>query len=155
QTSCLRRAIPLQTARRGLVKEVEIDIAVLGPLELRVDGTLMPLGGEKQRALLALMALRANEIVGREWLLGGRWGGGPPAADVKALEVYVSRLRKVLPQGALLTRPPGYVLEVDADRVDVHRFQQLVDAAGSAEPARASALLRRALALWRGPPLAE
>jgi DNA-binding SARP family transcriptional activator len=120
-----------------------------------VDGRLLPLGGEKQRALLALLALRANEVVAREWLLEELWGDDPPATAVKALQVYVSRLRKVLPSRSLLTRPPGYVLEIDAEQVDAHRLERLVAEAGKADPAQASALLRRALALWRGPPLAE
>ena len=120
-----------------------------------MDGRLAPLGGEKQRALLALLALRANEIVAREWLLEELWADEPPATAAKALQVYVSRLRKVLPPGALATRPPGYVLDVDPDDVDVHRFKRLVAEAGNAEPGQASQLLRRALALWRGPPLAE
>jgi DNA-binding SARP family transcriptional activator len=120
-----------------------------------VAGRLLPLGGEKQRALFALLALRANEVVARGWLLEELWGDDPPATAVKALQVYVSRLRKVLPSGALVTRPPGYVLEIDAEHVDVHRFVRLVADAAKADPAQASALLQRALALWRGPPLAE
>jgi DNA-binding SARP family transcriptional activator len=115
----------------------------------------MPLGGEKQRALLALLALRVNEVLGREWLLEELWGDDAPATAMKALQVYVSRLRKVLPPGVLRTRPPGYVLEIDPEQVDVHRFERLVTEAGKADPTEASALLRSALALWRGPPLAE
>jgi DNA-binding SARP family transcriptional activator len=113
------------------------------------------LGGEKQRALLALLALRANEVVAREWLLEELWGDDAPATAVKALQVYVSRLRKVLPSGTLVTRPPGYVLELDPDQIDVHRFERLVGEAGNADPSHASVLLGSALALWRGPPLAE
>jgi DNA-binding SARP family transcriptional activator len=115
----------------------------------------VPLGGEKQRALLAILALRANEVIAREWLLEALWADDPPATAVKALQVYVSRLRKVLPDGVLVTRPPGYVLEVDPEEVDLYRFQRLVAAASNADPAQASVLLRSALTLWRGPPLAE
>jgi DNA-binding SARP family transcriptional activator len=114
----------------------------------------MLLGGQKQRALLALLALRANEVVARERLLEELWRD-PPTTAVKALQVYVSRLRKVLPDGALLTRPPGYLLRAEPEQVDLHRFERLVAAAGKADSAQASALLLRALALWRGPPLAE
>src|SRR5262249_60936407 len=111
-------------------------------------------GGEKQRALLALLALRANEVVAREWLLEELWGDEAPATAVKALQVYVSRLRKVLPSGALVTRPPGYVLEIDPDQIDVHRFGRLVAEAGNADPAHASARLGPPPALRRGPPWA-
>jgi DNA-binding SARP family transcriptional activator len=120
-----------------------------------VGGRLVPLGGEKQRALIGFLALRANQVVARERLLEELWDGDPPPTAVKAVQVYVSRLRKVLPSGVLITRPPGYMLEVDPEEVDVHRFQRLVAEAGKADPAHASALLREALALWRGPPLAE
>ena len=128
---------------------------MLGSFEVRVAGSPVSLGGEKQRALLAVLALRANEVVAREWLLEELWTGGPPATAVKALQVYVSRLRKVLPPGVLVTRPPGYVLEVDLEQVDLHRFQRIVEEAGDVAPAHASVLLRSALALWRGPPFAE
>jgi DNA-binding SARP family transcriptional activator len=128
---------------------------VLGSFEVRVAGQPVPLGGEKQRALLAILALRANDVVAREWLLEELWADDPPATAVKALQVYVSRLRKVLPAGALVTRPPGYVLEIDPEQVDVHRFERIVTEAGDVDPAQASVLLRSALALWRGPPFSE
>jgi DNA-binding SARP family transcriptional activator len=115
----------------------------------------MPLGGEKQRALLALLALRANEVISRGWLVEELWADEPPATAFKALQVYVCGLRKVLPADALVTEPPGYVLVIDPEQVDLHRFQRIVAAASKVDPAQAAVLLRGALALWRGPPLAE
>src|SRR5262245_8018220 len=132
-----------------------MEYRVLGPLEvLGGDGPLV-LGGAKQRALLALLLLNANRVVGRDWLVDGLWGERPPETAVTTVQVYVSRLRKLLPGGTLVTRSPGYLLAVDAETVDVQRFERLVREARDADPGRASELLREALALWRGPSLAE
>src|SRR3954466_4331625 len=95
---------------------------VLGPLEARNDAGPLPLGGEKQRALLALLLLNANRVVSRERLIDGLWGEEPPETAVSMVQVYVSRLRKVLGAGLLVTRNPGYVIEVGADEVDLSRF---------------------------------
>jgi DNA-binding SARP family transcriptional activator len=127
----------------------------LGTLEVRVGGGLIALGPPKQRGLLALLALNANRVVSREQLFDGLWGEHPPETAAAAVQVYVSRLRKLLPRGALVTRSPGYLLTVPPEAVDAHRFEQLVDEAWRAEPTRAATLLREALELWRGPPLAE
>jgi DNA-binding SARP family transcriptional activator len=132
-----------------------MEFRILGPLEVSGSDGPLPLGGAKQRALLALLLLNANRVVGRDWLVDGLWGERPPETAVTTVQVYVSRLRKVLPGGTLVTRPPGYLLVVDDGNVDVQRFERLVREARGAEPARASALLCEALALWRGPPLAE
>jgi DNA-binding SARP family transcriptional activator len=132
-----------------------MEFRLLGPLEVRADDGSLPLGGAKQRALLALLLLRANRVVSRERLLDGLWPDGPPETAVKSVQLYVSQLRKLLPAGAIATRAPGYVLEVDPDAVDLFRFERLVAEARAAEPARAAPLLREALELWRGPALAE
>src|SRR5262245_15045227 len=122
-------------------------------MEVRAGGRPLPLPARKQRALLALLLLEANRVVGRERLIDRLWGEEAPETAVKTVQVYVSQLRKLLPAGMLVTRPPGYVLEVDPDAVDVHRFERLVAAAHESEPARAAVLLREALELWEGPPL--
>lgn len=132
-----------------------IEYLLLGPLEVRAGTGALALGGAKQRALLALLLLNANRVLARERLIDELWGENPPETAVKAVQVYVSQLRKLLPPGALVTRPPGYVLEVEPESVDLHRFERLVAAAREAEPAGASRLLGEALGLWRGPPLAE
>ncbi len=131
-----------------------MEYRVLGSLEVRRGDGPLPLGGPKQRALLALLLVNANRVVARDRLIDELWGESPPDTAVKTTQVYVSRLRKLLP-GALHTRPPGYVLEVEWHNVDLLRFERLVAEARRAEPAAASRLLREALALWRGPALAE
>ena len=113
------------------------------------------LGGRKQRSLLAVLLLHANDVVSTERLIDEPWGESPPATVTKSVQVYVSRLRKQLGEGRLLTRTPGYVLRVDASELDVTCFERLVAEAGSADPATAAMKLREALALWRGPPLED
>src|SRR6184192_671340 len=98
-----------------------MEYGVLGPLEVRGGDGSLPLGGPKQRALLALLLLDANRVVSRERLIDELWGESPPETAVKAVQVYVSRLRKLLPEGMLLTRPPGYLLEVEPESLDLRR----------------------------------
>jgi DNA-binding SARP family transcriptional activator len=132
-----------------------MEFRLLGPLEVSEQDRSLALGGRKQRSLLAVLLLHANDVVPTERLIDALWGERPPATVAKSVHVYVSRLRKLLGAGRLLTREPGYVLRVDPDELDVARFERLVDAARSAEPAAAASALRQALALWRGPPLAD
>jgi predicted ATPase/DNA-binding SARP family transcriptional activator len=94
-------------------------------------------------------------VVAADQLLDEVWGDEPPASGVRLVQVYVSQLRKVLGEGVILTRPPGYVLEASPDSLDLQRFEGLVAQARGAEPADAAATLQKALALWRGPPLAD
>jgi DNA-binding SARP family transcriptional activator len=132
-----------------------VEFGVLGTLEVRAGDGPLPLGAPKQRAVLALLLLHANRVVSRERLIDELWGENPPETAVTAVQVYVSRLRKLLPEGKLVTRSPGYLLEVEPESLDVQRFERLIAEAREADPARASSLLREALALWRGPPLAD
>jgi DNA-binding SARP family transcriptional activator len=131
------------------------EFGLLGPLEIRAGDGRLPLGGPKQRALLALLLLSANQVVDRDSLVEGLWGESPPASAVKLVQLYVSQLRKLLPEGAIVTRSPGYVLSVEPDAVDLARFERLVAEARVADPESAAELLREALGLWRGPSLAE
>src|SRR5207249_10890467 len=108
------------------------------------------LGRPKQRALLALLLLNANRVVPRERLIDELWGEQPPETAVKAVQVYVSQLRKLLPAGMLVTRAPGYLLEVEPEAVDLLRFERLVAAAHSVDPAPASSLLGDRPGLLRG-----
>jgi DNA-binding SARP family transcriptional activator len=132
-----------------------MEYGLLGPLEVRRGDAVLPLGGAKQRALLALLLLNANRVVARDRIVDELWGESPPETAVATIQVYVSRLRKLLPEGTLVTRPRGYLLAVAPNTIDLQRFGQLVDDAREADPARRSELLGEALALWRGPPLAE
>jgi DNA-binding SARP family transcriptional activator len=139
----------------GVARGGRIEFRILGPLEVVRDGGALQLGGTRQRALLALLLLYANEVVSSDALVDRIWGERAPATAGKALQVYVSRLRKQLGRDALATRPPGYAIQVEPGELDLHVFEQLVSEAGSAEPEHASELLREALALWRGPALAD
>jgi YVTN family beta-propeller protein len=136
-----------------------MEYRVLGPLEVRDDGRSLPLAGAKQRALLALLLVHANHVLSRDRLIDELWGDEPPETAVQSLQVYVSRLRKLLPADTLLTRPPGYLLEVEPSELDLQRFERLLaegrEALVQGDAGRASDVLHEALALWRGPALAE
>jgi predicted ATPase/DNA-binding SARP family transcriptional activator len=132
-----------------------LEYRVLGPLEVLGEDGSLPLGGAKQRALLALLLLNANRVVARERLVDELWPDDPPETAVATVQVYVSRLRKLLPEGTVLTRAPGYLLAVEPESIDLRQFEMLLAEARGAEPERASKLLREALALWRGRALAE
>ncbi len=132
---------------------------VLGPVEMRRAGHELPLGGPKQRALLAILLLDANRVVSRDRLSDGLWGERPPASADHTLDNYVSRLRKTLGPGRLERRPPGYLLRVAPGEFDLDRFEQLFtegrDALARGDAADAARALEAALALWRGPALAD
>ena len=135
-----------------------MEFRLLGPLELIRDGVAVPLAGEKQRALLALLLVHANEPVSRDTLLEELWGGRPDATH--SLEIQVSRLRKALqPADPLVTVPGGYALEVAPEQLDSHRFERLLEqgreANAAGEPVVAAARLGEALSLWRGAALGD
>jgi DNA-binding SARP family transcriptional activator len=137
-----------------LVQEVEF--RVLGPLEVRVEGRALELKRRKQRALLALLLLHAGEVVSSDRLIDELWSGKPPKAAAGSLRNLVSGLRKTIGADRLRTRPPGYVLDVERERIDLYRFDSLVArAAESVDAEQRSDLLREALGLWRGSPLAD
>ena len=132
---------------------------LLGPLEVHDGERPIRVGGGRRRALLALLLLHRNEVVPADRLIDELWDGEPPPTAHKGLQVHVSHLRKELGNGALVTKAPGYVLQVDPQSIDVVRFERAVTDAARARddgrPAKAAAALREALALWRGPPLAD
>jgi DNA-binding SARP family transcriptional activator len=132
-----------------------VEYRILGPLEV-VDGDRrLPLGGPRQRAVLAVLLLHANEVVSADAIIDRLWGGEPPPTAAKVLQVQIWRLRKALGREALITRPPGYMLQVGPDELDLARFERLVEEAQAAEPGPAAAKLREALALWRGSALGD
>jgi DNA-binding SARP family transcriptional activator len=136
-----------------------MEFRILGPLAVWDEGAEISLGGPKPRALLAVLLLHPNEVVPTDRLIEALWGEDAPERATAALRVNISRLRKALPQDVLTTRAPGYVVRVEPDALDLHRFERLVDegrtllARGLA--ADASKRLRDALSLWRGPALAD
>jgi DNA-binding SARP family transcriptional activator/streptogramin lyase len=136
--------------------------SLLGPLEVRRGGEALPLGGQRQRALLAVLLLHANETVSRDRLVEGVWGDRPPTTKAAALNVYLSKVRKLVSAGsgvALVTESQGYVLQADPDCIDLHRFELLArrgrDELVAGQAAAASGCLGEALALWRGLPLGD
>ena len=136
-----------------------MEFRILGPLEVWDEGGEVSLGGPKPRALLAVLLLHPNEVVPADRLIDELWGEDSPEDAAAALRVNVSRLRKALAQDVLTTRSPGYVIRVEPDELDLHRFERLVDEGRSllarGLAADASERLRDALALWRGPALAD
>jgi DNA-binding SARP family transcriptional activator len=136
-----------------------VEFRILGPLEVRVGGREVALGGPRQRALLAILLTRANEVVSSDRLIDELWGEEPPSSATNVLQTYVYRLRKAVGQDVLETRPPGYVVRVEPGQLDLHRFEALVEQAGrdlaAGGAAGAAEALREALALWRGPALAD
>jgi DNA-binding SARP family transcriptional activator/WD40 repeat protein len=146
------------------VPDSRLEFLVLGPLDVRVDGVSVRIGGTKQRALLAMLLLSANRPVSRDRLIGELRGEQCLEASDHALRVQVWRLRRTLAPDSsgeprLLSRAPGYLLRVEPDELDLDRFQKQVEAGRAAleagDPVRAASLLRNAEALWRGRPLAD
>jgi predicted ATPase/DNA-binding SARP family transcriptional activator len=136
----------------------EVEFGVLGPLEVRVAGRSVAVPGARQRALLAALVLRRGVVVPLDRLVDEVFGERPPEEARNALQTYVARLRQALGPAAavVVTRAPGYLLEVPADAVDVERFTGLlVRAREATSPAAALALLEEALGLWRGPAYGE
>jgi DNA-binding SARP family transcriptional activator/DNA-binding GntR family transcriptional regulator len=136
-----------------------MEIRVLGPLEASVGTTPIALAGGKSRALLARLALDANRTIAVQRLVDDLWGEAVPRSAAKMVQIYVSQLRKALPPDVLRTRPPGYVIELGPDALDIARFARLRGdgraALADGDALTASTLLREALALWRGQALAE
>jgi len=139
-----------------------IELRLLGSLEVRRDGEPVAVSGPKPRALLADLALHFGEVLSTDRLIEDLWSGSPPRSAAHALQVYVSKLRNVLdPEkiGLIVSRSPGYALELPPEALDLHLFERLVDdgrgALRKGDPSSASASLRKALSLWRGPVLAD
>jgi len=137
-----------------------MEYRILGPLEVADEGEPVPLGRMKERLVLAVLLLHANELVSRERLIDELWGPAPPPTAKKAVNVYISQLRKALARNGhdpVSTADGGYRLGVDDDELDVSRLRQLLAAARERESAgeleAAAELLREGLGLWRGPTL--
>src|SRR5690349_11773878 len=137
-----------------------LDFRILGPLEVARDGRVVTITAPKQRTTLAVLLLNANRVVSIDTLAEALYGDAPPVTAVTQVQRQISDLRKALGDDAAIeTRPPGYVLRIQPEWLDLARFERLAaeaqrlrvrgDTAGAAE------LLRKALALWRGPALAD
>ncbi len=133
-----------------------MQIRVLGSVDVELDGALVKLAGPKQRAVLSMLALNANEVVSLERLIDGLWGDEPPATAAKMVQQYVSQLRRALAEqggSEIVTRGRGYELCIDPGAVDALRFERLLDRACAESDGHRGDLAREALALWRGAPL--
>ena len=128
---------------------------ILGPLEVRDGDAGVALRGGQQRKLLAILLLHAGKAVSSDRLIEELWDGKPPETAAKALQGYVSSLRKQLGPETVETVSAGYRLDVAPEDLDAHRFEELLAEARPLERAPAVAKLREALALWRGPALAD
>jgi DNA-binding SARP family transcriptional activator len=125
-----------------------VEFRVLGPLEVIDDGRVIALGGARQRALLAILLTRANEVVSAERLIDEMWGDHPPKAAANTVQYFVSQLRKLIGPDRIVTRPPGYLIRVQRGELDLERFESLVERGDAAA-------LHEALSLWRGPALSD
>lgn len=132
-----------------------MEFRLLGPLEAHRDGVPLSLGGRKQRGILAVLLIHANETVSVDRIVDDVWGASPPRTVQSYVQNCIWRLRSTLGGELIETQPPGYRLNVDPDDVDAARFERDVAAARRLETPERSAVLTEALALWRGPALAD
>src|SRR5262245_28822813 len=148
---------------RDSLQQEGLEFLVLGPLEVRAGGSPLPLRSAKQRALLAVLLLTANEVVSSDRLIDAVWPEKPPGTATNLLQVHVSQLRKLLDAsgtpGLLVTHSPGYALHIDQEQLDSARFERLLNEGlalrAANEHEQASAAIEQALGLWRGPALAD
>jgi DNA-binding SARP family transcriptional activator len=138
-----------------------VEYRILGPLEVVEDGNPVALGTVKERLVLAVLLLHANEFVSRERLIDDLWGEAPPPTAPEAVYVYVSKLRKALSAAGadpITTESGGYRLQIEPERLDSSRMQRLVGSArehlAKSNLESAAAQFAEALSLWRGPTLA-
>lgn len=136
-----------------------MEFRILGSLQVVAGERQIPLGGAQQREVLAILLLHRGEVVSVDRVVDELWGERPPDTATKTVQVYVSRLRKGLGDGVLVTRGGGYALELNGASVDADQFRRLAvegrEALDDGDPRRARETLTAALDLWRGPPLAD
>jgi DNA-binding SARP family transcriptional activator len=140
-----------------LEDEVVVRVRLLGPVDVLADDGPLEVRGLRRRAVLATLALQAGEVVSTDRLMDAVWGEDAPSTAMNTLQSHVSHLRRVLgSKTAIVTRPPGYVLDLGPDGTDVRLAERLLrEGAQSADPAQGVRLLQSALELWRGRPLAD
>ena len=128
-----------------------MEFRILGPFEVSEREQPLEVGAGKQRALLALLLLRAGEVVSTDRLIDALWGERPPASALNSVHIYVSQLRKALGNGRLETRGHGYRLALEPEQLDLARFERLLGEGrgllAEGEDERAAEALRNALAL--------
>jgi serine/threonine protein kinase/DNA-binding SARP family transcriptional activator/WD40 repeat protein len=135
---------------------MSLEFLVMGPVEVRRDGQEIPLGGPQQRRLLSVLLSVPGQALSADRIEEAMWpGGDAPEGARRALHTYVSRLRAAVGDGAVVTRPEGYLVDIGSDDLDSAAFERLLDTARAAAPTHRVALLDEALALWRGPAFGE
>ena len=136
-----------------------MEFRILGPLEVSHEGRPVRIRGVKERALLAILLLHANETVSVDRLIDELWDDRPPVTARKSLQVRVAGLRRVLPDGILFTRGGGYSISIAGDQLDLHRFERLLsegrELLAEGDATAAARALADAISLWRGPALAD
>src|SRR5829696_4412081 len=136
-----------------------MEFRILGSLQVLAGDRHIPLGGAQQREVLAILLLHRGQVVSVDRIVDELWGERPPSRATKTVQVYVSRLRKALGDGVLVTRGGGYTLDLNGDSLDADRFRRLADEGrkelDNGDPRGAREALTVALDLWRGPPLAD
>jgi DNA-binding SARP family transcriptional activator len=132
-----------------------LEFRILGPLEVWDGVNAVQLGGQRQRAVLAVLAIHVGEVVPSERLITYLWGESPPPTAATSLQNAISQLRKSLGADVVETRTPGYALNAEKDAVDARRFERLLSEARSADADDRIQLVNDALQLWRGPALGE
>ena len=136
-----------------------MDFQILGSFEVLDDGAVVRIPAGRERALLALLLVKRGRVVSVDAIVHALWGESPPGTAAKAVQGYVSHLRRLLPEGAIVTRPPGYVLEVGGEEVNAARSERLATEGrqrlDEGDDTAAADALQEALALWRGPALAD
>src|SRR5687767_353856 len=146
----------LDTGPRGALRSpVTLEFRILGPLEVSDETGHVALGGPKQRGILAILVLEAGRVVPTDRLIDLLWGEEAPKTATASLQNSVGRLRRALGSDVLETRAPGYVLSVEPDQIDARLFERAIADARRLPPAERRDRLQAALALWRGPALAE
>lgn len=137
-----------------------VEFGVLGPVEVRAGVQVLDAGHARRRAVLAVLLLDLGRVVPMEAIIDRIWGERPPASVLNTLYGYVARLRSVIakasdPRVTLSRRPGGYLLQAEAEQLDLLRFRRLAaEAVSGSDDKRGAGLLRQALGLWRGPALA-
>jgi DNA-binding SARP family transcriptional activator len=156
--ACIRRDVDGARLRAGYDRK-GVQFGILGPLDVRHEGRSVHIRGAKERALLAVLLLHAGEPVSVDRLIDELWGESPPATARKSVQVRIAGLRRAIGGDVLLTRGDAYLVRLQPDQLDLRRFEELLaagsDAIAAGDASAALATLRDALALWRGPPLAD
>lgn len=138
---------------------MRVEFRILGPLEVSHEGRPVRIRGAKERALLAILLLHANETVLVDRLIDELWNDRPPMTARKSLQVRVAGLRRALRDSIVLTRGGGYAISLAGDQLDLHRFERLLsegrELLADGDPRAAARTLDEAISLWRGPALAD